>query len=58
LRLVAVGAAAPWFYDGELGRYAASLQTLAQQAKADRLGLWRACQRTRYDPHHATVTRR
>ena len=58
LRLVAVGAAAPWFYDGERGRYFATLQTLAKGAKARRLGLWGACPRTIYDPYHAVATRR
>ena len=58
LFLVAVGAAAPWFYDGEQGRYFATLQTLAKRAKAKRLGLWGACPRTVYDPYSAVTTRR
>ena len=58
VRLVAVGAAAPWFYDGERGRYFAVLQTLAKRAKAKRLGLWGACPRTIYDPYNAVTTRR
>ena len=58
LRLVAVGAAAPWFYDGERGRYFAKLQALAKQARANRLGLWGACPRTVYDPYNAVTTRR
>lgn len=58
LRLVAVGAAAPWFYDGRRGRYAARLETLAKQARAKRLGLWRDCPRTVYDPYAALETRR
>ena len=58
LRLVAVGAAAPWFYDGERGRYFAKLQALAKQARAKRLGLWGACPRTIYDPYNAVTTRR
>ena len=58
VRLVAVGAAAPWFYDGERGRYFSSLQTLAKRAKAKRLGLWEACPRTTYDPSNAVTTRR
>ena len=57
LSLVAVGAAAPWFYDGERGRYFATLQTLAKRAKANRLGLWGACPRTVYDPFSAVTTR-
>ena len=58
LRLVAVGAAAPWFYDGERGRYSTTLQTLAKEAKLKRLGLWGACPRTIYDPYRAVTTRR
>jgi endonuclease YncB( thermonuclease family) len=58
LRLVAVGAAAPWFYDGEHGRYSTTLQTLAKEAKLRRLGLWGACPRTVYDPYHAVTTQR
>ena len=58
LRLVAVGAAAPWFYDGERGRYFSQLQALGKRAKAKRLGLWGACLRTPYDPYNAVQTRR
>ncbi len=58
LRLVAIGAAAPWFYDGERGRYFASLQAVAKRAGAKRLGLWGACRRTVYDPYNAVTTRR
>jgi endonuclease YncB( thermonuclease family) len=58
LRLVAVGAASPWFYDGERGRYAARMDALARNAIAKNLGLWRACPATRYDPYAAIETRR
>jgi endonuclease YncB( thermonuclease family) len=58
LRLVAVGAAAPWFYQRERGRYFAKLQALAKQARARKLGLWGACPRTVYDPSNAVTTRR
>jgi endonuclease YncB( thermonuclease family) len=58
LRLVAIGAAAPYFYDRERGRYAARLESLARRAKARKLGLWGACPRTRYDPYRAVTTRR
>ena len=58
LRLVALGAAAPYFYDGQRGRYAARLELLAKRARAKRLGLWRACPRTRYDPYRGIDTRR
>jgi endonuclease YncB( thermonuclease family) len=57
LRLVAVGAAAPWFYMGRRGMYATQLQRLAEHARAKHLGLWGACPRTRYDPYRAIETR-
>jgi Staphylococcal nuclease homologue len=41
IRLVAVGAAAPYFYDHRRGRYANLLERLAKRARAKRLGLWR-----------------
>jgi endonuclease YncB( thermonuclease family) len=58
IRLVAVGAAAPYFYQGERGRYARLLNTLALRAKARKLGLWRACPHTRYHLYRALATRR
>ena len=58
LRLVAVGAAAPWFYEGERGRYAARMDKLARNAISKNLGLWRACPGTKYDPYEAIDTRR
>lgn len=58
VRLVAVGAAAPYFYDGGRGRYASRLEALAKRAKAEHLGLWGACPRTSYDPYNGVATRR
>jgi endonuclease YncB( thermonuclease family) len=58
VRLVAVGAAAPYFYDGRRGRYANRLEALAKRARAKKLGLWGACPRTQYDPYHGVETRR
>jgi micrococcal nuclease len=52
LRLVADGAAAPYFYAGRRGRYAARLELLARRARARSLGLWGRCPGTRYDPYH------
>jgi endonuclease YncB( thermonuclease family) len=49
LRLVAVGAAAPYFYDGRRGRYAARLERLAKHARVAHLGLWGACPQTRIE---------
>ena len=56
--LVAVGAAAPYFYEGRRGRYASELELFAKSAKAKRLGLWGACPRTEYDPYRGIETRR
>jgi endonuclease YncB( thermonuclease family) len=50
IRLVAVGAAAPYFYRGRRGRYATLLDTLARRARRLHLGLWGACPRTPYQP--------
>jgi len=58
LGLVAVGAAAPWFFEGRRGRYASELELFAKSAKEKRLGLWGACPRTAYDPYSAIQTRR
>lgn len=57
LHLVAIGAAAPWFYHGERGRYFAALQELSKQARGKRLGLWGVCPKTVYDPYNAVATR-
>jgi len=56
--LVALGAAAPYFYDGRRGRYAARLEALAKRARARKFGLWGACPHTRYDPYHGVETHR
>ena len=58
VRLVAEGAAAPYFYDGRRGRFAARLEALAKRARALRLGLWGACLRTPYNPYAGVATRR
>jgi endonuclease YncB( thermonuclease family) len=58
VRLVAVDAAAPYFYQGRRGSYAARLEALARRARAKRLGLWGSCPRTPYDPYHGAQTRR
>lgn len=50
LTLVARGAAAPWFYRGDRGRYAVQLDRAARTARAARRGLWGACPGTRYNP--------
>jgi endonuclease YncB( thermonuclease family) len=57
VRLVTVGAAAPYFYRHRRGKYANLLEARARRARALKLGLWRACPRTRYDPYRGIETR-
>jgi nuclease-like protein len=56
LELVSIGAAAPYFYRGERGRYASRLLGNAQSAKSARRGLWKACPATALDPTRAVAT--
>jgi micrococcal nuclease len=56
LELVREGAAAPYFYNGARGRYAAALMAAARQAKGAKRGLWRACASTTLDPTRAVST--
>ena len=54
--LVRAGAAAPYFYGGDKGRYAARLMSEAQRATAAKRGLWKACPGTKLDPYQAVDT--
>jgi micrococcal nuclease len=56
IALVARGAAAPYFYRGERGRYANTIERAAEAARAAKRGLWHACPATRLDPVHAVET--
>lgn len=56
LELVRIGAAAPYFYRGERGRYSTQLYAAARAAKAAKRGLWGACPRTTLDPERAIAT--
>lgn len=56
IRLVAVGAAAPYFYRGRRGRYTDRLTRLALHARRHRLGLWGRCPGTPYDPYRGVST--
>jgi micrococcal nuclease len=53
LELVGRGAAAPWFYEGDRGRYADELLEVAETAREERRGLWSACPAARLDPERA-----
>jgi micrococcal nuclease len=54
--LIRAGAAAPYFYRGELGRYATRLLSEARAARAARRGLWGACPSTVLDPYSQVDT--
>ena len=56
VHLVAVGAAAPYFYRGRRGRYAAKLTRLALRARRHDLGLWGRCPGTPYNPYEGVST--
>jgi endonuclease YncB( thermonuclease family) len=58
VQLVRVGAAAPYFYEGRRGRYAALLERLALRARARKVGLWGRRPHTPYDPTRGVSTRR
>jgi endonuclease YncB( thermonuclease family) len=57
IRLVALGAAAPYFYEGRRGAVANQLEARAKRAMAKKLGLWGTCPRTA-DPYRGVDTRR
>ena len=54
--LVAEGAAEPYFFRNERGRYAAKLLQAAKRARAARRGLWGACPGARLEPGIGSVT--
>jgi endonuclease YncB( thermonuclease family) len=43
LKLVELGAAAPYFYKGDRGAYSKQIINAAESAKSKRLGLWKSC---------------
>jgi endonuclease YncB( thermonuclease family) len=56
LKLVEIGAAAPYFYRGDKGQYATQILKAAQNAKAKSLGLWKSCPGTQLTPNNAVTT--
>ena len=56
LKLVEIGAATPYFYKGEKGKYAAQLLKAAQNAKAKKIGLWKMCPNTKLEPLKPATT--
>jgi endonuclease YncB( thermonuclease family) len=57
LELVRAGAAAPWFFQGDRGRYASDFLEAGQDARKHRRGLWGVCRGTRFDPLHSVEAR-
>lgn len=56
LKLVEIGAAAPYFYRGDKGMYSTQILKAAQNAKAKSIGLWRSCPGTQLTPTNAVTT--
>lgn len=56
VELVRRGAATPWFYDGERGRYARALLRATSAARTARRGMWGAC-RVSWSPFGPVETR-
>ena len=56
LKLVEIGAAAPYFYRGEKGQFSGQILKAAQNAKAKSLGLWKNCPGTQLTPNDALTT--
>ena len=56
LRLVELGAAAPYFYKGDRGQYSSQILKAARNAKAKSLGLWKSCPGSQLTPTHAITT--
>ncbi|MDH4177712.1 MAG: thermonuclease family protein [Thermoleophilia bacterium] len=58
LELVREGAAAPYFFRGDRGRYADELLDAARRARAADRGFWGACPGARLDPGRGSLTGR
>jgi endonuclease YncB( thermonuclease family) len=58
VEMVRRGAAAPYFFDGDRGRFSGRLYALALAAKRGHRGLWGACRATRLEPDEAVTALR
>ena len=56
LELVRQGAAAPWFYNEQKGKFSKELLAAARTAKRNQVGLWKACPSTKLDPSRGIDT--
>jgi endonuclease YncB( thermonuclease family) len=55
VEMVRRGAAAPYFFDGDRGRFSGRLYSLALAARRAHRGLWGACRATRLEPDEAVT---
>jgi endonuclease YncB( thermonuclease family) len=56
LKLVEIGAATPYFYKGDTGRFAEQILKAAEIAKSKSIGLWKKCPGTRLTPTNSVAT--
>ena len=56
LEMVRVGAAAPYFYQGEKGIFSSAMLKAAQNAKLYKVGLWKNCPGTKLIPTKSITT--
>lgn len=56
LKLVEIGAAAPYFYRRDKGLYSTQILKAAKNARAKSLGLWKRCPGTQLTPNYAVTT--
>ena len=56
LELVKRGAATPWFYKGQKGKFSEELLKAALTAQKKKIGLWKACPATVLDPSKGVDT--
>jgi endonuclease YncB( thermonuclease family) len=56
LKLVEIGASAPYFYKGDKGQYSTQILKAALTAKSKAIGLWKSCPGTRLTPNDAVTT--
>lgn len=56
LEMVRQGAAAPYFYQGERGKFSAAMLKAAEEAKYYKVGLWKDCPGTQLLPTKAITT--
>lgn len=50
VKMVELGAAAPYFFQGEKGKYSKQLIKAAENARAKKIGLWGKCPGAKLDP--------